>query len=67
MAEEGRFGVEWERPASGPILAPRTRAAAIDSHEAAVAWLKSRLLELAESRVLEPLVLGHEHTPPSAG
>lgn len=67
MAEEGRFGVEWERPPNGPILVARTRAAAIDSHEAAVAWLKSRLIELAESRVLEPLVLGHDHAQPSAG
>lgn len=64
MAAEAQFGVEWERPASGPsILVARTRATAIDSHEAAVAWFRSRLRELADSRVLEVLV-GHEPAEP---
>jgi hypothetical protein len=67
MAAEAHFSVEWERPASGlSILVARTRATAIDSHEAAVDWFRSRLRELAESRVLDVLVLGHEPAEPIA-
>ncbi|HET9362011.1 MAG TPA: hypothetical protein VFO58_19800 [Vicinamibacterales bacterium] len=67
LAAEAHFSVEWERPASGPsILVARTRATAIDSHEAAVDWFRSRLRELAESRVLDVLVLGHGPAEPGA-
>ena len=56
-AGEAGFGIEWERPATGPsILIARTRATALGSHEAAVEWFKNRMRELAESRVLEELL-----------
>lgn len=56
-ADEARFGGEWERPASGSsILVARTRATALDSHEAAVKWFEKRLRELADSRVLDLIV-----------
>jgi hypothetical protein len=67
-AAEARFGVEWERPASGPsVVVARTRATALVSHEAAVAWFRSRLHELADSGVLAPLVLGQESGQPTDG
>jgi hypothetical protein len=57
-AEEADFDKkEWERPASGgPILIARTRATAIDSHEAAANWFKKRLTELAGSHVMDALL-----------
>jgi hypothetical protein len=59
------FGVDWERPPSGPsILVARTRATALQTHEAARAWFEARLREVAVSGVVETLLRGGPLAPP---
>jgi hypothetical protein len=64
-ASQPPFGVDWERPPSGSsILVARTRATALQTHEAALAWFELRLQEVAASGVVETLLHGVPLAPP---